>query len=108
MAYDPMADQEIFVSPVSGGGSFADLSPLANPRDDWPRWEYIYMCAKRRATIVGDDGPEVIKGTKRADVIVGNGGNDRICGGRGRDRLIGGAGRKDRLVGGPGKDKTKP
>jgi Tol biopolymer transport system component len=116
MAYDPMADQEIFVSPVGGGGSFADLSPQANPRDDWPRWEYIYMCGKRRATIVGDDGPGVLKGTKRRDVIVGNGGNDKIrgkggndilCGGRGKDILIGGPGAKDRLIGGPGKDKIK-
>jgi Tol biopolymer transport system component len=116
MAYDPMADQEIFVSPAGGGGSYADLSPQASPRDDWPRWEYIYMCGKRRATIVGDDGPDVLKGTKKPDVIVGNGGNDkikgrggndRLCGGRGKDTLVGGAGRKDRLIGGPGKDKVK-
>jgi Tol biopolymer transport system component len=115
-AYDPMASQEVFVSPTAGGGSFSDLSPQSNPRDDWPRWEYLYTCAKRRATIVGDDGPELIKGTKRADVIVGNGGkdkikglagNDRICGGLGKDILIGGKGRKDRLIGGPGKDKVK-
>jgi Tol biopolymer transport system component len=106
---------EIFVMPATGGAA-TDLSPDSATNDNSPHWEYVYMCAKRRATIVGDDGPEVIKGTKRADVIVGNGGtdrikgkggNDRICGGRGRDVLIGGAGRKDRLIGGPGKDKVK-
>ena len=105
---------EIFVMPA-GGGAATDLSPDSTTNDNSPRWEYVYMCKKRRATIVGDDGPDLIRGTKRADVIVGNagndrikgkGGNDRICGGRGKDRLIGGKG-KDRLVGGPGKDKVK-
>jgi Tol biopolymer transport system component len=116
--YQGMGSQfDIFVMGATGSPPPIDLSPSATPTDRDPHWEYIYMCAKRRATIVGDDGSEVIKGTKRADVIVGNGGNDRIkgkggndriCGGRGNDRLIGGAGRKDRLIGGPGKDKTKP
>jgi Tol biopolymer transport system component len=100
----------------AGGGPISGLSQTANPRDYGPHWEYIYMCGKRRATIVGGDEPDVLKGTKKPDVIVGNGGNDRIkgkggndriCGGLGRDRLIGGAGRKDRLIGGPGKDRIK-
>lgn len=113
--YGMSLDLEIFVMPAAGGAA-ADLSPDPSTQDNTPRWEYIYMCAKRRATIVGDDGPEVLKGTKKADVIVGNGGkdkikgkggNDRLCGGRGKDILIGGAGRKDRLIGGPGKDKLK-
>src|SRR5919106_941680 len=51
-------------------------------------------------TKVGDDGPDVIKGTKRRDVICpdegndvvyGRGGNDVIFGGNGVDRLYGGA-----------------
>jgi Tol biopolymer transport system component len=100
----------------ANGSSPVDLSPPVSPSDRNPHWEYIYMCGKRRATIVGDDGAEKILGTKKADVIVGNGGNDkikgrggndRLCGGSGRDTLIGGAGRKDRLIGGPGKDKVK-
>jgi Tol biopolymer transport system component len=106
---------EVFVMPATGG-PLTDLSPDPTANDNSPHWEYVYMCGKRRATIVGDDGPEVLKGTKKADVIVGNGGNDkikgkggndRLCGGRGKDTLIGGAGRKDRLIGGPGKDKVK-
>jgi Tol biopolymer transport system component len=115
-AYGGMSfDTEIFVMPATGG-PITDLSPDKAADDNAPHWEYVYMCGKRRATIVGDDGPEVLKGTKKADVIVGNGGNDvikgkggndRICGGRGKDILIGGAGRKDRLIGGPGKDKIK-
>lgn len=109
------SDSSIYLMGAAGGAA-QDLSPATNPQDSNPAWEYIYMCAKRRATIVGSDAPETIKGTKKADVIVGNGGNDkikgkggndRICGGRGNDRLIGGAGKKDRLNGGPGKDKVK-
>jgi Tol biopolymer transport system component len=100
----------------AGGGPITALTQTADPKDYAPHWEYIYMCGKRRATIVGGDEPDVLKGTKKPDVIVGNGGNDRIkgkggndriCGGLGRDRLIGGAGPKDRLIGGPGKDKVK-
>jgi Tol biopolymer transport system component len=116
-AYQGMGSQfDIFVMGATGSPPPMDISPAANPTDRDPHWEYVYMCAKRRATIVGDDGPETIKGTKKADVIVGNGGNDkikgkggndRICGGRGKDTLIGGPGAKDRLVGGPGKDKEK-
>ena len=96
------------------GGAITPLTPGVASSDG--SWEYIYRCGKRRATIVGDDGPEKIKGTKKADVIVGNGGkdklkgrggNDRLCGGAGKDVLIGGAGKKDRLIGGPGKDKQK-
>jgi len=95
----------------ANGASPTNLSPGGGDR--WPHWEYVYMCAKRRATIVGDDGPETIRGTKHRDVIVGNGGNDtikglggndRICGGSGKDVLIGGGG-TDKLIGGPGKDK---
>jgi Tol biopolymer transport system component len=113
--YGMSLNLEIFIMPATGG-PITDLSPDVTTSDNRPHWEYVYMCGKRRATIVGDDGPEILKGTKKADVIVGNGGNDRIkgkggndrlCGGRGKDRLIGGAGRKDRLIGGPGKDKIK-
>lgn len=114
-AFDFGPDSNIFVMGANGSSPM-DISLAANPTDLDPHWEYVYMCGKRRATIVGDDGPEKILGTKKADVIVGNGGNDkikgrggndRICGGSGRDVLIGGTGRKDRLIGGPGKDKVK-
>ena len=85
----------------AGGGAAQDLSPATNPSDSNPSWEYVYMCGKRRATIVGDDGPEKILGTKKADVIVGNGGNDKIKGRGGNDRICGGSGR-DVLIGGAG------
>src|SRR5262249_5930314 len=74
-AYDLSSNFSIYLMDA-GGGPAKDLSPATKPQDSDPHWEYIYMCKKRRATIVGDDGPEVIKGTKKADVIVGNGGND--------------------------------
>lgn len=113
--YDFSGNSDIVVMNANGSSPVV-VSPPGSHTDRDPHWEYIYMCGKRRATIVGDDGPEKILGTKKADVIVGNGGNDkikgrggndRICGGSGRDVLIGGAGRKDRLIGGPGKDKVK-
>jgi Ca2+-binding RTX toxin-like protein len=76
-----------------------------------PDFESVYVCGGRRATSIGTNSGEKLKGTKRADVIVGNGGNDkikgkggndRICGGAGKDKLVGGKGAKDRCVGGPG------
>ena len=114
-AYSFGPDRDIFLMNAAGSPPI-DLSPAIPAEDSNPHWEYIYRCGKRRATIVGDDGREKIKGTKKPDVIVGNGGNDkikgrggndRICGGSGRDVLIGGAGAKDRLIGGPGKDKER-
>jgi Ca2+-binding RTX toxin-like protein len=87
-------------------------TPAANADELSPSWQYIYKCGGRRATIVGDDGPDKIKGTKRADVIVANGGNDtvkgrggadRICLGKGKDKAVGGSG-KDLCAGGKGKD----
>ena len=73
----------------ANGSSTAVVSPPGSQTDRDPHWEYVYMCGKRRATIVGDDGPDVLRGTKKADVIVGNGGNDRI---KGRAETTGSAG----------------
>jgi Tol biopolymer transport system component len=105
---------DLFAMNVDGSAQ-ANLSRTATP--DYPNeyasnWQYVYRCAGRRATIVGDDGPDKIKGTKRADVIVANGGKDRIKGRGGRDRICGGSGKdrigggkgNDRCVGGPGRD----
>jgi Ca2+-binding RTX toxin-like protein len=55
-------------------------------------------------TKVGDDGPDVLKGTKRRDVICPDEGNDIVYGRRGNDVLFGGDG-VDRLFGGPGDDE---
>jgi uncharacterized delta-60 repeat protein len=69
-------------------------------------------CGGKRATIVGTNGRDRLKGGRRADVIVGLGGNDTItglggndliCGGNGNDKLSGGAG-KDKVYGQAGKD----
>jgi uncharacterized delta-60 repeat protein len=79
-------------------------------------------CAGRKATVIGTNGKDKLKGTKKRDVIsAGKGkdkvkglkGNDLICGGKGKDKLLGGPGKdkllgqagKDTLKGGPGKDK---
>jgi CSLREA domain-containing protein len=78
-------------------------------------------CQGKAATILGSDGPETLRGTRKADVIVGLGGDDKIkgrggadliCGGAGDDKIKGGAGKdrligeagNDLLVGGPGRD----
>ena len=70
------------------------------------------MCLGRKATIVGTQGNDRIRGTRRADVIVakagndrinGRGGNDVICAANGDDFATGGKG-ADRLDAGPGSD----
>jgi Ca2+-binding RTX toxin-like protein len=104
---------DIWAMNADGTGQ-ANLTNTATPVDEEDAdWEYVYNCAGRRATIIGTDSGEKLKGTKRADVIVGNGGkdkikskggNDRICGGAGKDKLVGGKGSHDRCVGGPGHD----
>jgi Ca2+-binding RTX toxin-like protein len=55
-------------------------------------------------TKVGDDGPDVIKGTKKRDVICPDEGNDVVYGRGGNDVIFGGNG-MDRLYGGPGDDE---
>lgn len=115
VAMGPENEFDLFVSNANGSGAI-DLTAGLQVESN-PSWEYIYKCAGRRATIVGDDGKDKIKGTKKPDVIVSNGGadtvlgrggNDRICGGRGKDKLVGGAGDKDKLIGGKGKDQQVP
>jgi uncharacterized delta-60 repeat protein len=75
----------------------------------------VYSCGGKRATIIGTNQGNRLKGTKRADVIValggndkvdGRGGNDVICAGKGNDSVVGGSG-KDRLYGDSGKDTLK-
>ena len=106
-------DDSIDLFTISSVGGAVTPLTSDSQSDNSPDWEHVFRCAGRRATIVGDDGPDKINGTKKADVIVANagrdtirgrGGNDRICGGRAKDLLLGGAG-KDRLFGQSGRDK---
>ena len=60
-------------------------------------------CQGRRATIVGTDRGERLRGTRRRDVIVARGGRDVIVGGGGSDVVCAGAGR-DRVQTGDGDD----
>ncbi len=64
-------------------------------------------CDGKRATIVGTEGRDTIRGSRRDDVIValagrdvidGRGGDDVVCGGAGYDRIHGGGG-DDRILG---------
>jgi Ca2+-binding RTX toxin-like protein len=114
--YDPSQGLDNIAAIRPDGSSLTNLTSTAIPGVDYaPGWESIQRCGKRRATIVGDDGPDRIKGTKKRDVIVANagkdkvngrGGNDLICLGKGKDKASGGKG-TDKCVGGPAKDKGK-
>ena len=103
------------VMDADGSGAATITTPSGIDDDSSPAWEHIYRCGGRRATIVGDDGPDKIKGTKKKDVIVANGGKDKvsgrggsdlICLGKGKDSVNGGGG-NDKCIGGKGKDKGK-
>jgi len=54
--------------------------------------------------IGGNDGSEMLRGTKEQDLIIGLAGDDTIRAGRGDDELFGGAGR-DKLIGHRGDDR---
>lgn len=60
-------------------------------------------CHGRRATVVGSEGPDVLRGTPGRDVIWGGGGEDRIEGSLGNDVICGGPG-DDTIHGGRGND----
>ncbi len=95
-------------SPGAGGG------PVGGPGAGGGGKRAL-RCAGKRATVVGTDRKDRLRGTRRADVIValggndridGRGGNDLICAGNGNDTAAGGGG-KDRIFGQSGKDNIK-
>lgn len=63
-------------------------------------------CGGHRATIVGTDSGERIRGTPRRDVIVGDGGDDLIRAGTGRDLVCAGPG-ADTVYAGRGADRAR-
>jgi hypothetical protein len=65
--------------------------------------EEVARCHGRRATIVGTEGADVLRGTPHRDVIWGGGGDDVINGSLGNDLLCGGPG-ADLIHGGRGND----
>ncbi|HEU4706962.1 MAG TPA: hypothetical protein VFS64_07235 [Solirubrobacterales bacterium] len=99
------------------GDRFSDIflrRPVYAPEPKLPE------CHGRAATLVGTNGADVLKGTKRKDVVVALGGNDRIktfddgdivCAGPGADVVDAGengeTGGSDLVLGGPGNDKIK-
>jgi hypothetical protein len=103
---------EIYAFALKPGAVATNLTQTSGDSEGQPDWESIQRCGGRPATIVGDNGPDKIRGTRRRDVIDANGGRDvirgrgggdLICGGKGPDKLLGGKGR-DRLFGGKGRD----
>jgi Ca2+-binding RTX toxin-like protein len=111
---DDGPNNEIYTMNADGSAQ-TNITNTAPPVGELsPSWQSIQRCGGRLVTIVGDDGPDRIKGTKKADVIAsfggndtvkGLGGSDRMCGGKGKDRLVGGDGPKDLCSGGAGKDR---
>jgi len=63
------------------------------------------FCQGVEATIVGTDGPDVLKGTAGKDVIAGLGGADKIYGYQGDDILCGNGG-WDKIYPGKGNDQV--
>jgi len=63
----------------------------------------VRRCGGKVVTIAGTGGPDVLRGTPRADVIHGYGGDDIIMGLAGNDVICGGGG-ADELVAGAGND----
>lgn len=64
-------------------------------------------CFGRKATHVGTQGDNEIKGSPRTDVIVARGGVDIIRAGRGRDFICAGGGGFDAIFAGRGNDKAR-
>lgn len=111
---DDGPQDDVYTMNADGSGQTNITNTPAPQNELGVSWQPIQKCGGRRVTIVGDDGPDKIKGTKKPDVIAGFGGrdvirglggSDRICGGSGRDKLVGGPGAKDMCSGGAGKDK---
>jgi uncharacterized delta-60 repeat protein len=116
----------VALDPRSGRIAMAGVNlPSADPASPAAaRFEGVERCGNRLPTIIGDNGTNNLKGTKRkdvislggskdivrgrgrGDVICGGAGGDQIQGGKGADRLLGGKGR-DVIYGGPGKDRIK-
>jgi Tol biopolymer transport system component len=106
-------DNEIMSMKANG----SDVQPLTdNDIDDRaPDPVPTLECAGKKATIIGTNKSEKLKGGPSKDVIAGLGGKDKLigagkkdvlCGGKGKDKLDGGLG-KDVCDGGPAEDKAK-
>jgi glucose/arabinose dehydrogenase len=95
------------VSRLVGDGDACDLPPPAPPTV--PADPPSQRCAGRYVTVIGTTGTDlddVIVGEAGPDRIRGGAGNDVVCAGQGADRLRGGAG-DDVLRGGPGRDRCR-
>jgi Ca2+-binding RTX toxin-like protein len=68
-----------------------------------PKNEEVPRCHGARATIVGTDGADKLRGTPSRDVILGLRGDDEIIGSLGNDIICGGPG-SDLIHGGRGND----
>jgi len=88
---------------TDGGSGFYNLRV---DESVWPGSPAAGRCAGKKATVVGTNGKDKLKGTKGRDVISAGGGDDTVRGLKGSDRVCGGNG-KDKIAGGPGRDKLR-
>jgi Tol biopolymer transport system component len=112
---------DIYTSDLNAQNQFNVTKTFAGGETESnPDWEDVQNCRSSRATIVGDDGPDRLLGTKRRDVVDANattggknivkskGGNDLICVGAGKAKVNCGKGKKDKVISqGKGKRKVK-
>lgn len=64
---------------MRGGGGHDELTQVTG---------YDVACAKRRARLYGEGGPDELRASAGNDVLVGGSGKDRAYGGPGRDRCL--------------------
>jgi dipeptidyl aminopeptidase/acylaminoacyl peptidase len=110
------SDSEVMLFDLASG-AVTNRSNDAGTDQTEPVWQDIQTCGGKQATIAGDDGPDVIKGTKHRDVIVANaavggknvikakGGNDLICVGTGKAKVSCSGGKDKLFETGKGKKK---
>ena len=115
------AQFDIYTSDLNAQNQFNVTKTLGSGEyENYPDWEDVQTCGSARATIVGDDGPDRLLGTKRRDVVdanattggknivKGKGGNDLICVGAGKAKVNCGKGKRDKVISqGGGKRKVK-
>jgi WD40-like Beta Propeller Repeat len=110
---------DLYTSDANAQGQ-TNLTQTPSDREDNPDWEDVQKCGAKRATIVGDDGPDRLLGTKGRNVfdanaattgknvVKGKGGNDLICIGAGKAKVNCGKGKRDKVIAtGKGKRKVK-
>ncbi len=89
---------------ASGFAAFAGVPGPPGPDPEPPPDGDATTCRGKPATIVGTQGKDRVRGTKKVDVIATLGGNDNVRAGKGSDIVCAGKG-SDKVSGEDGNDK---